>query len=70
MEPLSDDGRAAAPSAEGNPVADEAVKALMSLGYEMDEITPVLGRLSGSYDNVSKLVSAALREFAKTGSNR
>lgn len=42
----------------------------MSLGYEMDEITPVLGRLSGSYDNVSKLVSAALREFAKTGSNR
>lgn len=65
VEPLSDDGRAAAPSAEGNPAADEAVKALMSLGYEMDEITPVLGRLSGSYDNVSKLVSAALREFAK-----
>lgn len=70
VEPLSDDGRVAAPSAEGNPAADEAVKALMSLGYEMDEITPVLGRLSGSYDNVSKLVSAALREFAKTGSNR
>ena len=62
---FSDDGRAAAPSAEENPAADEAVKALMSLGYEMDEITPVLGRLSGSYDNVSKLVSAALREFAK-----
>lgn len=70
VEPLSDESRAAAPSAEGNPAADEAVKALMSLGYEMDEITPVLGRLSGSYDNVSKLVSAALREFAKTGSNR
>ena len=50
---------------EENPVTGEAVTALMSLGYEMDEITPVLGRLAGSYDNVSKLVSAALREFAR-----
>lgn len=53
------------PAVEENPVTGEAVKALMSLGYEMDEITPVLGRLAGSYDNVSKLVSAALREFAR-----
>lgn len=55
----------AVPAVEENPVTGEAVKALMSLGYEMDEITPVLGRLVGSYDNVSKLVSAALREFAR-----
>ena len=61
----SGEGSGPSPSAEGDPVTGEAVKALMSLGYEMDEITPVLGRLSGSYDNVSKLVSAALREFAK-----
>lgn len=53
------------PAVEENPVTGEAVTALMSLGYEMDEITPVLGRLAGSYDNVSKLVSAALREFAR-----
>ena len=65
VETVSDEGSGPAPSAEGDPVTGEAVKALMSLGYEMDEITPVLGRLSGSYDNVSKLVSAALREFAK-----
>ena len=65
VETVSDEGSGPAPSAEGDPVIGEAVKALMSLGYEMDEITPVLGRLSGSYDNVSKLVSAALREFAK-----
>ena len=55
----------AVPAVEENPGTGEAVKALMSLGYEMDEITPVLGRLAGSYDNVSKLVSAALREFAR-----
>ena len=55
----------AVPAVEENPVTGEAVTALMSLGYEMDEITPVLGRLAGSYDNVSKLVSAALREFAR-----
>ena len=65
VETVSDEGSGPAPSAEGDPVIGEAVKALMSLGYEMDEITPVLGRLSGSYDNVSKLVSAALRKFAK-----
>ena len=65
VETVSDEGSGPSPSAEGDPVTGEAVKALMSLGYEMDEITPVLGRLSGSYDNVSKLVSAALREFAK-----
>lgn len=55
----------AVPAVEENPATGEAVTALMSLGYEMDEITPVLGRLAGSYDNVSKLVSAALREFAR-----
>ena len=55
----------AVPAVEDNHVTGEAVTALMSLGYEMDEITPVLGRLAGSYDNVSKLVSAALREFAR-----
>ncbi len=42
----------------------EAAKALLTLGYEMAEIEPVLKRLSG-YDDVSKLVGAALREFAK-----
>lgn len=45
-------------------LAGEATKALMALGYEMGEIAPVLKRLSG-YDDVSKLVGAALREFAK-----
>lgn len=65
VETISDDGSAPAPSTEADPVTGEAVKALMSLGYEMDEITPVLQKLSGSYDNVSKLVSAALREFAR-----
>lgn len=65
VEPISDDGSEPAPSTEADPVTGEAVKALMSLGYEMDEITPVLQKLSGSYDNVSKLVSAALREFAR-----
>ena len=42
-----------------------AIKALMALGYETGEIMPVLKKLSGSYDSVSKLVSAALREFAR-----
>lgn len=65
VETISDDGSEPAPSTEADPVTGEAVKALMSLGYEMDEITPVLQKLSGSYDNVSKLVSAALREFAR-----
>lgn len=65
VETISDDGSEPAPSTEADPITGEAVKALMSLGYEMDEITPVLQKLSGSYDNVSKLVSAALREFAR-----
>lgn len=65
VETISDDGSEPAPSTEADPVTGEAVKALMSLGYEMDEITPVLQKLSGSYNNVSKLVSAALREFAR-----
>lgn len=65
VETITDDGSEPAPSTEADPVTGEAVKALMSLGYEMDEITPVLQKLSGSYDNVSKLVSAALREFAR-----
>lgn len=65
VETISYDGSEPAPSTEADPVTGEAVKALMSLGYEMDEITPVLQKLSGSYDNVSKLVSAALREFAR-----
>ncbi len=55
------------PEIEG-PVEDgitgEATKALMALGYEMGEIAPVLKRLTG-YTDVSKLVGAALREFAK-----
>lgn len=65
VETISNDGSVPTPSTEADPVTGEAVKALMSLGYEMDEITPVLQKLSGSYDNVSKLVSAALREFAR-----
>ena len=58
------EGVEAAP-VEDNGITGEAVKALMSLGYEMEEITPVLQKLAGSYDGVSALVSAALREFAK-----
>ena len=46
-------------------ITGEAVRALMSLGYEMEEITPVLRKLAGSYTTVSALVSAALREFAR-----
>lgn len=46
-------------------ITGEAVKALMSLGYEMEEIAPIMKRLAGSYTNVSALVSAALREFAR-----
>ncbi len=45
-------------------ITGEATKALMALGYEMGEIAPVLKRLTG-YTDVSKLVGAALREFAK-----
>lgn len=52
-----------APKDDG--ITGEAVKALMSLGYEMEEITPVLRKLAGSYTTVSALVSAALREFAR-----
>lgn len=52
-----------APKDEG--ITGEAVRALMSLGYEMEEITPVLRKLAGSYTTVSALVSAALREFAR-----
>jgi Holliday junction DNA helicase RuvA len=58
------EGVEAAP-VEDNGITGEAVKALMSLGYEMEEITPVLQKLAGSYDGVSALVSAALREFAR-----
>jgi Holliday junction DNA helicase RuvA len=46
-------------------ITGKAVRALMSLGYEMEEITPVLRKLAGSYTTVSALVSAALREFAR-----
>lgn len=53
------------PSVTEDPMTGEAVKALMSLGYEMEEIMPVLARISGSFDSVSGLVSAALREFAR-----
>ncbi|MGN0954075.1 Holliday junction branch migration protein RuvA [Dialister sp.] len=53
------------PAAAEDPMTGEAVKALLSLGYEMEEITPVMARLSGSFDSVSGLVSAALREFAR-----
>ncbi len=52
-----------APAVEDG-LTGEAAKALMALGYEMGEIAPVLKRLTG-YDDVSKLVGAALREFAK-----
>lgn len=52
-----------APKDDG--ITGEAVRALMSLGYEMEEITPVLRKLAGSYTTVSALVSAALREFAR-----
>ena len=45
-------------------LSGEAAKALMALGYEMGEIQPVLKHLSG-YEDVSSLVGAALREFAK-----
>lgn len=54
---------AEAPKDDG--ITGEAVKALMSLGYEMEEIAPIMKRLAGSYINVSALVSAALREFAR-----
>ncbi|WP_297025473.1 Holliday junction branch migration protein RuvA [uncultured Dialister sp.] len=54
---------AEAPKDDG--ITGEAVKALMSLGYEMEEIAPIMKRLAGSYTNVSALVSAALREFAR-----
>ena len=47
-------------------VSGEAVRALMALGYEAEEIAPVLKRLAGEYDNVSQLVGAALREFGKS----
>ncbi|MEE3453567.1 Holliday junction branch migration protein RuvA [Dialister sp.] len=46
-------------------ITGEAIKALMSLGYETGEIMPVLKKLSGSCDSVQKLISAALREFAR-----
>lgn len=52
-----------APKDDG--ITGEAVKALMSLGYEMEEIAPIMKKLAGSYTNVSALVSAALREFAR-----
>ncbi len=52
-----------APKDDG--ITGEAVRALMSLGYEMEEITPVLRKLAGSYTTVSALVSAVLREFAR-----
>ena len=55
--------KAEAPKDDG--ITGEAVKALMSLGYEMEEIAPIMKRLAGSYTNVSALVSAALREFAR-----
>ena len=54
---------AEAPKDDG--ITGEAVKALMSLGYEMEEIAPIMKRLAGSYTNVSALVRAALREFAR-----
>lgn len=47
-------------------VSGEAARALMALGYEAEEISPVLKRLAGEYDNVSQLVGAALREFGKS----
>lgn len=47
---------AEAPKDDG--ITGEAVKALMSLGYEMEEIAPIMKRLAGSYTNVSALVSA------------
>ena len=47
-------------------VSGEAARALMALGYEAEEIAPVLKRLAGEYDNVSQLVGAALREFGKS----
>ena len=47
-------------------VSGEAARALMALGYEAEEIAPVLKRLAGAYDNVSQLVGAALREFGKS----
>ena len=52
-----------APKDDG--ITGEAVKALMSLGYEMEEIAPIMKKLAGSYTDVSALVSAALREFAR-----
>lgn len=51
--------------AEGTPLQKEASQYLEALGYNMDEIGPVLKRLGSSYGNVSKLVAAALREFGK-----
>ena len=47
-------------------MSGEAARALMALGYEAEEIAPVLKRLAGEYDNVSQLVGAALREFGKS----
>lgn len=59
------EGAAETETPKDDGITGEAVRALMSLGYEMEEITPVLRKLASSYDNVSALVSAALREFAR-----
>lgn len=54
---------AVSPAEEG--MEGDALKALMSLGYESSEVMPVIRKLSGFHDNVSALISAVLRELAR-----
>ncbi|MDY6084136.1 MAG: Holliday junction branch migration protein RuvA [Dialister sp.] len=59
------------PSADNHGISEEdtldsdAMKALLSLGYDRQEIRPLLARLAPQYKETAALISAVLREFGK-----
>lgn len=50
---------------ESDAMGSDAMKALLSLGYDRQEIRPLLSRLSPQYPETAALISAVLREFGK-----
>ena len=49
----------------GGDVVDQALQALVALGYSQGEITPVLKKLDQGTQTVEELIKLALREFSR-----
>ena len=52
-------------TAVGGDIIDEAIMALVSLGYNQNEIMPVVKKIGKNAQSVEAVIKLALREFSK-----